>query len=207
MFKKIKNIFSNNLNNSHLLSDKQLENLVVKTKANVLKRNSQIDFDLLGRSLSCSPFIPRMQDLRLEYYLKDDKKIIKAMQIYYIEQLETLSSNLDLVVVDTTLNNDLSLISTIRRYSPYLIIHKDIIISKYQILESCIYGADMIILDGNVLDSNSLRMLFDFALSLGLVSILIPDTSCNIESYFDFIMLHNLEKLCSIPSDKFVVLL
>ncbi|RAX55124.1 hypothetical protein CCY99_00030 [Helicobacter sp. 16-1353] len=196
MFSKIKRTFS---------AKNSLESLVEKTKENVLKRSNELDFHLLGRSLSCNPFLPRAFDRDFKYCIQNDKKIIDAVEINNEKSLESLNQHLELVIVDTILSDDISLVAIARRYSPYLIIHKDIIISKYQILESVVYGADMIILDGNILDSDALGFLFEFASNLGLVSILLPNDIKYIESYFDFIMLQDLENLPYIPNGKMII--
>lgn len=205
MFKKIKDIFCDTKYNPSQNKAKTLESLVNKTKKNILKRSKDLDFHLLGRSLSCNPFLPRAFDIELRYIIQDNKKIIHTMQINDEKTLESLNEDLNFLIVDTTLSDNISLVSTIRHYSPYLIIHKDVIISKYQILESAVYGADMIILDGDILDSKYLRFLFDFASNLGLIAVLSPSDIKNIESYFSFILLQDLDDLPYIQNDKIII--
>lgn len=205
MFKKIKDIFCDTKYNPSQNKAKTLESLVDKTKKNILKRSKELDFHLLGRSLSCNPFLPRAFDTELRYIIQDNKKIIHTMQINDEKTLESLNEDLDFLIVDTTLSDDISLVFTIRHYSPYLIIHKDVIISKYQILESAVYGADMIILYGDIIDSKYLRFLFDFASNLGLMAVLSPSDIKNIESYFSFILLQDLDDLPYIPNDKIII--
>lgn len=105
-----------------------------------------------------------------------------------------LSNELGVIIADTTLLSDISLVATLRRYLPYLIIHKDIFISKYQILESAVYGADMIVLDASILDFISFEILFNFASSLGLRVILdsIVCADDNMRSSLDFVMIDRL---------------
>ena len=151
MFKQIKSF----------IDSKKIRNAIDKTKENVLKRSEEIDFDLLGRSLSCNPYLPRgLESIRLN----NERLEVEIVKI--IEEANNARKNA--IVINTTLKNDLSLISNIRRYSPKLIIHYDLFISKYQILESAVYGSDAIILNSQILDRNSFLTLHNFATRLGL---------------------------------------
>lgn len=128
-----------------------LKAAIKRTKMNVLRRNEELDFALLGRSLSQIPLMPRsleLEDIRLQnkHYVLDSNAII----------------------IDTLFAKDISLISHTRHYNENLIIHKDIFISKYQILESLVYGADYIILSPLILELESLKELFLYARHLGL---------------------------------------
>ena len=167
--------------------------LIEKTKINVEKRNEEFPFDLLGRSLSLNPYLPRAFDFDFSPFIQGNT--IKLKCIKDESDISHLHDNLGLIIADTTLFKDISLIATLRRYSPFLIIHKDIIISKYQILESAIYGADMIVLDCAILDSKSLEILCSFATHLGLRVILDSsiDASGDILSSIDFIMIDSLK--------------
>lgn len=184
-----------------------LQKIVKKTKANVLERQKELDFDLLGRSLSCNPYLPRANMATFNFTQHNDKKIIYTQKIQNYADIETLPPNLELVSIDTTLKNDLSLISICRRYTPYLILHKDIFISKYQILESAVFGADMILLDERILGTQALQLLCDFASHLGLVAVVRKNHTAEsfVESCFDFIFLSHLEDLDSTPHAKFII--
>lgn len=182
MFEKIARIFGDSK-----------KNLVEKTKINIEKRNDEFDFDLLGRSLSLNPYLPRAFDFDFSPFLQDN--IIKTKRIKDLSRIYNLPSNLDFIVADTTLLKDISLVSTIRRHLPSLIIHKDIIISKYQILESLVYGADMIVLDSSILDYPSFKILFDFASHLG-VRVVLDSSFCasnDILSLIDFVVIDNFK--------------
>ena len=178
MFEVISNFFS---------KKNHIKYLIEKTKINVEKRNKEFDFDLLGRSLSINPYQPRGFDFDFSIFIKDN--ILKLRSIKDESHISNLPNDLGLIVIDTTLSKDISLVATIRRYTPFIIIHKDIFISKYQILESLIYGADMIILDSAILDSNSFGILCDFALHLGLRVVGDSIDSSDIFSNVDFVMI------------------
>lgn len=157
MFKKIKSLIEN----------KKIKNTIIKTKQNVLKRSQEIDFDLLGRSLSCNPYLPRGVDSIYESNLDSiHNEKLQTKIINSIQEAEGIESKI--IAINTILKNDLSLISNIRRYTPKLIIHYDLFISKYQILESAVYGADAIVLNSTILGEDSFLTLHNFATRLGL---------------------------------------
>lgn len=197
MFSKIRNLFL----------QKSLNSLVDKTKNNINKRMQIVDFDTLGRSLCVNPFLPRSYFSTSNFEIKNNYKFIKTMQIESDEDLEEKLQNInfDFLIANTILKNNLSLISTLRHYSPFLIIHKDIIISKYQVLESVFYGADMIILDSRILDIDSLKLLFDYSLHLGLIPILYLDLPKNMNLDFKFFILEDLNLLKYMPNDKIII--
>lgn len=165
MFKQIKSF----------INEKKIKNTINRTKENVLKRSKEIDFDLLGRSLSCNPYLPRGLDT-----------LNTQIEVEMVEMIEEAnSSKSNAIVVSTILKNDLSLISNIRRYSPKLIIHYDLFISKYQILESAVYGADAIVLNSQILDKDSFLTLYNFAIRLGLCVIAQIYTKEELEMYMN----------------------
>ncbi len=138
---------------------------VWRTKILVERRESQIDLGVLGRSLSCNPLMPRD---------------FSALPNFSMSQIATIKSESDLralnkiqsqngaIIVDTSLQKDISLVANARHYTAFLVIHKDIFISKYQILESLVYGADCIVLSSDILEANSLKTLQNYAWHLGL---------------------------------------
>lgn len=147
---------------------------------------------MFGRSLSINPYLPRAFDFDFLPFVSDN--IMKLKSINNESDIPFLSNELGVIIADTTLLSDISLVATLRRYLPYLIIHKDIFISKYQILESAVYGADMIVLDASILDFTSFEILFNFASSLGLRVILdsIVCADDNMRSSLDFVMIDRL---------------
>ncbi|RDU65617.1 hypothetical protein [Helicobacter sp. MIT 14-3879] len=149
---------------SSFFQTKSLNKSIKQVKENVLKRNSELDFELLGRSLSCNPFMPR--EIYSGIYFKDGYHFLDAIEI---DNEKMIANDLKVNnIVANTLKNNIDLISYIRHYSPYFIIHKDIIISKYQILESLVYGSDCVILSSCVLNKDSFLELFNYAIHLGL---------------------------------------
>ena len=168
MFRKILNA----------LSELSPLSAVDTTKSIVEKRMKEVEFGTLGRSLSCNPLIPRAfsalknQKIECARELKD----IERVQKIYAQNLgenshdsQNLAQNPQrAIVIDTTLQKDISLVADTRAYAPFLIIHKDIFISKYQILEALVYGADCVVLSPIILPQSSLLELQNYAYHLGL---------------------------------------
>lgn len=231
------------------IATKSLESRVAKTKKSVIARQNELDFGVLGRSLSHNPYQPRAWGVEFGgknlfakriYSPKCLESLVESRGKFVESWAESVESNADsgaessakcveshtestesraqslesharfteshanstpnpmdsvidlgrdstnstalpapdshefshnLVLIDTTLRDNFWLISFARRYCPHLIIHNDIVISKYQILESALYGADMIVLDSAILDDDELAYLRDFAAQLGMVSV------------------------------------
>lgn len=175
MFRKILNA----------LSELSPLSAVDTTKTIVEKRMKEVEFGTLGRSLSCNPLTPRAfsalknQKIECARELKD----IERAQKLYTQNLAQNPQNLGenshdsqnlaqnpqhAIVIDTTLQKDISLVADARAYAPFLIIHKDIFISKYQILEALVYGADCVALSPIILPQSSLLELQNYAYHLGL---------------------------------------
>lgn len=132
---------------------------IARTKAIIAKRESQIDFGVLGRSLSCNPLLPRGF---AEFYkcakfnsANQSGAVLNAQIINNTRDLDKISDLAYLakvaLIIDTTLKSDIALVAEARHYTPFLVIHKDIFISRYQILESLVYGADCVMLSRHIL--------------------------------------------------------
>lgn len=165
------------------------------TKRIVENRMKEVEFGTLGRSLSCNPLTPRafsaLENQKIEC-VRELKDIERAQKLYapnpqnLAQNLgenshdsqnprnsQNLAQNLTqnpqrAIVIDTTLQKDISLVADARAYAPFLIIHKDIFISKYQILEALVYGADCVALSPIILPQSSLLELQNYAYHLGL---------------------------------------
>lgn len=152
------------------------------TKRIVENRMREVEFGTLGRSLSCNPLTPRafsgLKSQKIER-VKSLKDIERAQKIYSqnlggnSHDSQNLTQNLApnpqrAIVVDTSLQKNISLVADARAYAPFLIIHKDIFISKYQILEALVYGADCVALSPIILPKSSIAELQNYAYHLGL---------------------------------------
>lgn len=187
MFRKILNA----------LSELSPLSAVDTTKTIVEKRMNEVEFGTLGRSLSCNPLTPRAfsalknQKIKCARELKDIERAQKLYSQNLAQNPQNLGENSHdsqnpqnlqnsqnpqnlaqnpqrVIVIDTTLQKDISLVADARAYAPFLIIHKDIFISKYQILEALVYGADCVALSPIILPQSSITELQNYAYHLGL---------------------------------------
>lgn len=153
-----------------------------KTLSNVQKglqdREDFLPFDFLGRSLSYNPYMPRAvgKDFARE---GDVAKKCLALDAFDSSKLAFVA-NLDTEVVSVDFtplyeegpitSDAFDCLTALRRYSKKLIIHNDIFLSQYQILESCIYGSDCVVLDPEIL-GKELSGMCEFATRLALIPI------------------------------------
>ncbi|PAF46870.1 hypothetical protein BKH41_08355 [Helicobacter sp. 12S02232-10] len=157
-------------------TSKSLENL----KQSLKDREKLLSFDFLGRSLAYNPYMPRAQvcdfkrskeqdiadkmlfcppfsDEKLSFLLKYDSKAIALDFTSVYEQGAPPIEVFDCL-------------AHLRRYSEKFIIHSDIFIQPYQLLESVVYGSDGVILEAGLLGKD-LGSMYDFARRLGLLAI------------------------------------
>lgn len=139
-----------------------------RTKILVSKRESQIDLGILGRSLSCNPLMPRDFSALQNFNATQIITIKRESDLHALNKIQSQSPQNGAIIVDTSLQKDISLVANARCYTAFLIIHKDIFISKYQILESLVYGADCVVLSSDILSDESLDSLQNYAQYLGL---------------------------------------
>lgn len=137
------------------------------TKILVSKRESQIDLGVLGRSLSCNPLMPRDFSALSNFSISQIATIKSESDLYALNESQVRFAHNGAIIVDTSLQKDISLVANARHYTAFLIIHKDIFISKYQILESLVYGADCVVLSSDILSDESLESLKNYAHHLG----------------------------------------
>lgn len=138
------------------------------TKILVKRRESQIDLGVLGRSLSCNPLMPRNFSALPNLNMSQIATIKSESDLRALDEIQSQSPQNGAIIVDTSLQKDISLVANARHYTAFLIIHKDIFISTYQILESLVYGADCVVLSPDILEANSLETLQNYAQHLGL---------------------------------------
>lgn len=152
------------LNNIYsFFKTRNLVKKIEQTKQNIKKRNEIISFEVLGRSLALNPYLPR--DF---WILKESSQRVVLVKEISSQRKISLIKNENIISINTELSDEIALVGIVRRYSPCLIIHNDIFISRYQILESLVYGADVVVLDESILGQQELLDLYNFALHLGL---------------------------------------
>lgn len=162
------------------------EEYIKCVKESIEWRKSVIDFDTLGKTLAYSPYMPRVGR---DFFIRVDKpKTAKKFTIesfndssHFLQEVLHLEEKhgdfhaymLDLCTYcENTESKEalffLESISLLRRYSTLPIIHVDIFIDKYQILESALFGADAIFIFPKLLEGKALLELINFARKLEL---------------------------------------
>lgn len=161
-----------------------LDEIIEKTKEDLEKRKKDLPEDMLGRSLSMNPFMPRDVISALKTEEKDKFKIIsevkKASPSKGIirEDFEPLSialgyeeggaNAISVLTEPHYFQGNLDYITTIRRHSNIPLLRKDFIVDRYQIIEALVYGADFVLLIAKALSGKDLKELLNFTRHLGM---------------------------------------
>jgi len=115
-----------------------LDDIIKKTKEDLVKREKEFSLDWLGRSLAYNARQPR--DVEDPYRI--------------ISEVKKASPSKGVIREDFSLDY----LAGIRRYVGIPLLRKDFIISKYQILEALVFGADFILLIAAALSKSELIM-------------------------------------------------
>jgi len=217
---------------------KILDEIIEKTLKDVRVRENKFPEEWLGRSLAFNPYVPR--DVKKFLQRTDDEPIriiaeIKKSSpskgliradfdpINIAQAYEKGGANMLSVLTEPHyFGGNIEYLTQVRRYSALPILRKDFIVTKYQILEALVYGADIILLIAKALSRSELTDLYEYALYLGLnVLVEIHDKSDLIKASFagaeiiginhrnldTFEMDMNLSKnlIPSIPNGKIIV--
>lgn len=161
-----------------------LDEIIEKTKQDLEIRKKEISLDLLGRTLSSNPYMPRdvkpyltstkEEPIRIIAEVKKaspSKGIIKEDFDPLLIAQEYSNSGANAISVLTEphyFKGNLEYLTQIRRYVPTPLLRKDFIVDKYQIVEALVYGADFILLIAKSLSTKELKELYDYAIHLGL---------------------------------------
>jgi len=161
-----------------------LDEIIRKTKDDLIKRKKDYDIDFLGRSLAYNPYPPRdvkpyltatkEEPIRLICEVKKaspSKGVIREDfdPLYIAQQYSKSGANAISVLTEPHyFQGDLEYLTGIRRYVDTPLLRKDFIVDKYQIVEALVYGADYILLIAKALSKKELKELYDYALHLGL---------------------------------------
>lgn len=163
---------------------KILEEIIKKTREDVKERESNFSEDWLGKSLAFNSYVPRDVKQILQSTEEDKFKIIAEIKkaspskgiiredfdpIKIAQDYEVGGANaLSILTEPHYFQGNIEYLTAVRRYSKLPILRKDFIVTKYQILEALVYGADFILLIAKALSKKELKDLYDYALHLGL---------------------------------------
>lgn len=161
-----------------------LDEINKRTLEDVEKRKKELPLDLLGRSLSSNPYMPR----DVKSYLRSTKdepiRIIAEVKkaspskgvikedfdpLFIASEYSKNGANAISVLTEPHyFQGNLDYLTQIRRYVPTPLLRKDFILDKYQIMEALVYGADFILLIAKSLSTKDLKELYLYARHLGL---------------------------------------
>ncbi|MEF3191201.1 MAG: indole-3-glycerol phosphate synthase TrpC [Campylobacterales bacterium] len=161
-----------------------LNKILEKTKEDLARRQKELPYELLAKSLSFNPHFPRDVIRALRSTPDDPLKIIaevkraspsKGIIRENFDHLEIAqayeageAAALSVLTEPHWFKGDLEFLPQIRRYCSLPLLRKDFIIDKYQILEALIYGADFVLLIARALARKELKELIEFAWGLGM---------------------------------------
>jgi indole-3-glycerol phosphate synthase len=180
---------------------KILEEIIKKTREDVKERSSKFPEEWLGKSLAFNPFAPRDVKRVLQSTKKDPFKIIAEIKkaspskgiiredfdpLQIAQAYENGGANaLSILTEPHYFQGNIEYLTNVRRYSSLPLLRKDFIVTKYQILEALVFGADFILLIAKALSRKDLKELYEYALHIGLdVLVEIHDKSDLIKTTF-----------------------
>lgn len=167
--------------------------IIDKIRQALKYRQTLISFEDLGRTLAYSPFMPRIDSA----FFKRDGNAKSALQINIdstmldvalLEFATTLEAkaessqnfhcyalNLSYALDSIDINASslaLESISLLRRHSTLPIVHIDMFLERYQLLESALFGADSVIIPAFLHTKSTLSALIEFARKLSFEPII-----------------------------------
>ncbi len=161
-----------------------LDEIIKKTKEDVKKREKEFSLDWLGRSLAFNARQPRDVVPYLATSEENPYRIIAEVKkaspskgviredfdpLLIAQNYEKAGASAISVLTEPHyFQGDLEYLAGIRRYVGLPLLRKDFIVTKYQILEALVFGADFILLIAAALSKNELKELLDYARHLGL---------------------------------------
>ncbi len=161
-----------------------LDEIIRVTKDDLEKRKAEYPLEWLGRSLAFNPFVPKnvhdfLRSTEENPYriiaevkkaspskgiIREDFEPIEIAQAYEAGGADALS----ILTEPHYFKGDKEYLGMIRRYTSIPLLRKDFIVDKYQIVEALAYGADFILLIAKALSRKELKVLYEYALHLGL---------------------------------------
>jgi len=161
-----------------------LDDIIKKTKEDLVKREKEFSLDWLGRSLAYNARQPRDVFPYLQATEEDPYRIISEVKKaspskgVIREDFDPLAiaqayerggaSAISILTEPHFFQGSLDYLSGIRRYVGIPLLRKDFIVSKYQILEALVHGADFILLIAAALSKKELKELLGYTRHLGM---------------------------------------
>lgn len=161
-----------------------LDDIIEKTKEDLAIRQSEYSLDWLGRSLAYNARAPRPVREHLRATEDEPYRIIAEVKkaspskgviredfdpLDIAQGYERGGANAISVLTEPHFfQGNLEYLSGIRRYASIPLLRKDFIVSKYQLVEALVYGADFVLLIAKALSRKELKELLEYTRHLGM---------------------------------------
>lgn len=161
-----------------------LDQIIERTKADLAKREKEFSMEWLGRSLAFNARAPRDVRPYITATPQEPYRIISEVKkaspskgviredfdpLAIAQSYERGGANAISVLTEPHFfQGDLEYLAGIRRYVSIPLLRKDFIISKYQLLEALVYGADFVLLIAAALSTKELKELLEYTRHLGM---------------------------------------
>ena len=161
-----------------------LDDIIKKTKEDLVKREKEFTMEWLGKSLAFNGYMPRDPRPLLASTKKDPYKIIAEVKkaspskgvirenfdpLTIGQAYERGGANAISVLTEPHFfQGNIEYLTALRRYTSIPLLRKDFIVSEYQVLEALVYGADFILLIAKALSKKELKSLLEYARKLGM---------------------------------------
>ena len=161
-----------------------LDDIIAKTKADLEIREKEYTMDWLGKSLAFNARVPRDVFPYLTSTEEEPYRIISEVKkaspskgviredfdpLAIAQGYERGGANAISVLTEPHFfQGDLEYLAGIRRYVSIPLLRKDFIVSKYQLLEALVYGADFVLLIAAALSRKDLKELLNYSRHLGM---------------------------------------
>ncbi len=161
-----------------------LDDIIAKTKEDLARKEKEYSMDWLGRSLAFNaraprPVVPHLKATSEEPYriIAEVKKASPSKGVIR-EDFDPLAiaqgyerggaNALSVLTEPHFFQGDLEYLAGIRRYASIPLLRKDFIVSKYQLVEALVYGADFVLLIAKALSRKELKELLEYTRHLGM---------------------------------------
>lgn len=161
-----------------------LDDIIKQTKADLEKREKEFSMDWLGKSLAFNARVPRDVFPYLTSTEEEPYRIISEVKkaspskgviredfdpLAIAQAYERGGANAISVLTEPHFfQGNLEYLAGIRRYVGIPLLRKDFIVSKYQLLEALVYGADFVLLIAAALSKKDLKELLNYSRHLGM---------------------------------------
>ncbi|GAA8830097.1 hypothetical protein HpRN138_01770 [Helicobacter pylori] len=140
-----------------------LENL----QKSLALKEGMLSYEMLGKSLSYNPYLPRViPQIKDCVFVTPDEVLGKLLEENTRTECVVVNFK-GLYEIGAPSVFDLEVLGLLRRHASSLIVHQDLFISHYQLLESLVQGSDGVVLDEELLKED-LKGMAEFAWRLGL---------------------------------------